>query len=216
MKRIILSISILSAFLIASNALYAREKENEPNKKQVRRKRRMGNQPRLTDPNLARKRAQMIRKRRQQKMRQKAAQQARTVNESPKRPGQKQHRTSYPDLKGKAAKQMTNLQKKLVREEAKYFRRTARLMRIRQLAQEESDQETMEHVNKLLQKERIRYSRKKRQLTIKKRDILHKQTQTQEPVPFHQRQLQGQHRNRTRERNLKPADVPKQKKKNTQ
>jgi len=208
MKKMMLSIFIVLAFLISSNTVDA--KNDKPNTNQVRQRHRMRNQPQITDPNLVRKRAEMIRKHHQQRLRDRATKRAEAMGKFRKRLGETKEGAPHPALKGKAGKQMQKVQAGLIREQAKYLRRNARLLRIRELAKEQGKQAIIDRVEKLLQKERLRYSRKRQKLTMKKRNILRKQSDLNRPVPFHERELKRERGQNTETEHYRPIRVPKQ------
>jgi hypothetical protein len=68
--------------------------------------------------------------------------------------------------------QLAAMRAKIERERAKHLERTAKLERIRELAVAEESSETIARVDKLMQKERQRYTRKHRRMEMQMRTLM--------------------------------------------
>jgi hypothetical protein len=89
--------------------------------------------------------------------------------------------------KGKAhQQQLKAIDDQIAHEKEKHLERKARLERIRQLAEEENNQETIDRVNKLIEKEQHRHDRKIAKLQQRKQKIQQRaeaRKEDQQPEP---------------------------------
>jgi hypothetical protein len=69
---------------------------------------------------------------------------------------------------GQHQQQLTAIEQQMSHEQAKHMDRLARLKRIRELAQQQGDTETLARVDKLLGQEQQRYDAKTRRMTHRK------------------------------------------------
>ncbi|MHC4075752.1 MAG: hypothetical protein ACYSRR_00475 [Planctomycetota bacterium] len=107
--------------------------------------------------------------------------------QEPNQPPAKDKQKAKAKAKGKThQQQLKAIDDQIAHEEAKHLERKARLERIRQLAEEENNQETIDRVNKLIEKEQHRHDRKITKLKQRKRKIQQRaetQKEKEQPEP---------------------------------
>jgi len=94
-------------------------------------------------------------------------------------------RKAHPDTYGKLGpgqEQLTAIANQLQQENTKHSERMAKLTRIRELAEAENNQQVLERVNKLIEKEQSRSSEKHRKFTQRQRVLMREHMRERTPI----------------------------------